>query len=69
MKVWTNNYFRGYWPVGSAAVVVANTPEEASSLLNEKLKEMGLEGDAKPEDMDQLKTNKPLVRVLNDGDY
>lgn len=34
MKVFTSNDFKGYWPVGSAAVIVAENEEQARRMLN-----------------------------------
>jgi len=40
MKVWTCNNFKGFYPVGSAAVVVAGTKKSARKLLKEALQEV-----------------------------
>ena len=69
MKVWTNNQFKGLWPVGTAAVVVAANPIRAATLLNEALVEMGLEPTARVDDMKPVKTSKECVIILCNGDY
>ena len=69
MKVWTNNKFVGYYPVGSAAVVVAYNAELAATVLNEKLREHGLTASATPEQFERLPTTKILAVVLCDGNY
>lgn len=69
MKVFTNNTFTGYFPVGGAAVVVADSSQEAVDYLNEKLVSMGLEGDVKQEDMIELDTSSEDVVILLDGNY
>ena len=71
MKTWTCRTFTGHWPVGSAAVVYAETQTAAAELLNDVLKEHGLAGDAKPEDMQAFPSDGrcPEVRVLCDGNY
>lgn len=69
MKVWTNTKFEGHNPVGVAAVVVADTPELAAYILNQKLLAYGLEQTAKAEDMDWLPTDHEQAVVLNDGHY
>jgi len=68
MRVWTNSKFKGHWPVGAAAVVVADTREQASELLSEELKQIGL-GPALPEQFEPVDTERPGVLVLNSGDY
>ena len=71
MKTWTCKTFKGHWPVGSAAVVYAETQDAAAELLNDVLKEHGLSGDAKPEDMQAFPSDGRCqeVRVLCDGNY
>lgn len=69
MKVWYNKGFTGHYPVGTAAVMVADTAEEATQALNDSLVQGGLRGDAKVEDTVQLKTLRPSVVILNDGEY
>ena len=64
--VYTCTTFTGYYPVGSAAVVRANSPEEAAELLNKELIFFGLQGDVKAEDMIIFNDD---VKILNDGDY
>jgi hypothetical protein len=69
MQVWTNTEFDGYYPVGVAAVVVANTPQQAAELLNAELVKRGLTANAVPEQFTKLPTNSPHAVVLNDGNY
>jgi len=38
MKVFISNDFEGYWPVGSAAVIIADNEEQARELLNERVR-------------------------------
>ena len=69
MKVWTNNEFTGHWPVGTAAVVVADTAQQAAELLAAELAKEGLTDPVTEDQFKQLKTDSPLVRVLHNGDY
>ena len=69
MKVWTNNMFKGFWPVGTAAVVVVNTSEEAAMYLNEQLKTFKLKETAYAKDMHKVPLIKDTVIMLNDGNY
>jgi len=69
MKVWTNNDFVGPYPIGTAAVVVANTAEQAAFLLNDTLIDLGLDPTAEPEQFVRLTTNHPRAVVLRDGNY
>lgn len=69
MKVFTNTHFRGHYPVGTAAVVVAETVEHAAELLEKQLKAIGLPQHVLVEHMNELDTSSASVRVLRDGDY
>ena len=69
MKVYTNNKFEGYWPVGSAAVVVAPSRPAAAGLLQAKLKHIGLDQGVSPTDMVEIATDDPEAHILHDGNY
>jgi len=71
MKTWTCKGFTGYWAVGTAAVIYAETRDIAAELLNNALKEKGLDGDTKPEDIQEFPSDKrhSEVRILCDGNY
>jgi len=70
MKVWTITGFEGFYPVGTAAVVVAASAVEAAMLLRTVLANAGLVvSGIKPEHFELLCTNRPSVVVLNDGNY
>jgi hypothetical protein len=69
MKVWTNNKFPGHWPVGTAAVVVADTASQAAELLTAELKKVGLLEPVTEDQFEQLPTSRHCVRVLCNGDY
>ena len=68
MKIWTNKEFTGHYPVGTAAVVIADTADEAADYLNLFLSDEGLE----PSTAEQFK-EMPFVDgqvcILNDGGY
>ena len=68
MKIWTNNKFKGYWPVGTAAVVIADSPEQAADYLNVFLAEKNLP-DCKPDQFEEMPFIDGEVRILNDGEY
>lgn len=69
MGVFTCNNFKGFWPVGASAVVVADTESDAAKSLEKYLERMGLEQRVSPEQMVYLPTDQDIVRILNDGDY
>lgn len=60
--------FRGHYPVGAFAVVVAPSEEEAKRMLDEHL---GAHHSLRLEQPDVVlvDTKKPSVLVLSDGDY
>lgn len=69
MKVWSYVGFDGFYPVGTSAVIVANTAEQAVELLNNELVGMLLPPSATLEKVKQIKTTTPIVVILNDGNY
>ena len=69
MKVWTNTTFSGHYPVGTAAVVVAETAEQAAQLLQTALAERGLRGPVTADQFVLLPVDQPRAVVLLDGDY
>ena len=68
MKIWTNNKFKGFWPVGTAAVVIADTATEAADYLSMFLQDKGLEN-AKVSDMEEMPFLDGQVNILCDGNY
>jgi hypothetical protein len=71
MKVYTCNDFWGFYPVGSAAVVVANDEAEARKLLDAALIERGLRKavDEASYTLRELAFDAPSAVILVDGDY
>jgi len=68
MRVFYSNDFRGHYPVGTSAVIVARDLDEAHVLLNNELCGMGL-GTDQNFTIREVKTDSTHVVVLNDGDY
>jgi len=69
MKVYMNNTFSGYYPVGSAAVVVAENRQSAAALLSEILKRVDLSQEVAPESMMEVDLNKTNAYLLAVGEY
>lgn len=55
--------------LGSIAVVVASSPEQAADLLSAAMATEGVPQTVKPEQMKLLPTNEPKAVVLFNGDY
>lgn len=70
MKVYTITGFPGHYPVGTSAVVVADSIGLAFRLLNRELEKHGLSGTS-PEDCEfiELNTNEAHAKILQNGDY
>jgi hypothetical protein len=68
IKIWTNNKFAGRYPVGTAAVVIADTPERAAEFLTPCLFAIGLPP-AEAKDMMSMPFVEGQVNILCDGDY
>ncbi len=75
LKVYTCTTFKGFWPVGAAAVVVAVHRGHALIILRDALKAHGLSGkkngdeELTLEDLVEISTSSADVRILVDGDY
>ena len=69
VNVYTCNEFKGHWPVGAAAVVVAKDKPQAVRLLKAELKRSGLEQDISAKKLNLVSTAVPTVIMLHDGDY
>lgn len=67
MKVFYSNDFKGHWPVGTAAVVVAPDVATAHETLAEKLRSQGLPGDKFT--ILEVHLDEPEVFILCNGEY
>lgn len=67
MRVWTCTDHAGFYPVGTASVVVAPDKERAAYLLSGALAAKGLD----PSDftLDEVNTSEEAAHILRDGDY
>lgn len=69
-RIYTCNAFKGFYPVGSAAVIEAADAAQAARLLNARLHDIGLAGDVLESDMIPFpKHDRESVRILCDGNY
>ena len=69
LRVWTNGVFEGHYPVGTAAVVVAENQEKAGEALSLALCKMGLGSLVAVDSMIELELGVEQVRILCDGNY
>lgn len=69
LKTYTCDDFIGYYPVGVAAVMVAEDKRAAIKLFEAALKERGLEQKIDPKTVLLLTHHKPQVYILADGNY
>ena len=69
MNVYTTTDFPGHWPVGVAAVVVANDENEAHHLMREAL-DPSLRPDENHDfEFQRLDVDRPNAVILHDGEY
>ncbi len=68
LSVYTCNDFKGHWPVGTAAVIVAESETAAREALESELESVGLE-QTQPFTLVELHIGLPSVRILRDGEY
>jgi hypothetical protein len=69
MRVFTCNEFRGHWPVGTAAVIVAHDGETAWQLLAQEIASQGLPPLRSDDKIEEIDMTTAGVRILNDGNY
>lgn len=70
MKVFTCSDFKGHWPVGTAAVIVAETRTDAQRQLFDELRKLGLadKQEGQPT-LVEVTLKRPKAIILCDGDY
>lgn len=69
MRVYRNNNFKGHWPVGTSAIVVATSADQAVVLLEQELAIHDLQQEINVEDMVEIPTHTAYVEILQDGEY
>lgn len=67
MKIFTCSDFKGVWPVGTSALIIAETKEEAEHMLIADLNSRKLYQN-QPFALNEIDLIKQVV-ILNDGDY
>jgi hypothetical protein len=68
MRLFVTTDFEGHYPVGTAALMVAEDEEMARAMLNLALEPTGLR--LKPTDMVmEISLHSAFAMVLRDGDY
>lgn len=69
MRIYSHTKFSGHWPVGTAAVVIAEDRDMAVTLLEQKLKDIGLSQKIERDDFMVIGSSAPVAVILRDGDY
>lgn len=69
MQVYTCTKFKGHYPVGAAAVIVAPTRAHAVDMINRKLEEIGLPQYVLMDDVELVDKNIPQTIIMCDGNY
>lgn len=71
LKCYWNSSFTGHYPVGTAAIVWAESQEEAALLLAKELddKKIPQKLPIRPEDMKEFNPLMGRVMIINDGNY
>ena len=67
-RVFAARGFPGPYPVGTAAVILAETPERALELLNQQLRAKG-QAPAEMNCLQELEVSGEACSILCDGDY
>jgi hypothetical protein len=69
MKLYTCTGFKGFWPVGTAAVMVASTQAEAKEMLEAELAKLGLHQTLPMDEIVNVNLSKAAAHILLDGNY
>lgn len=69
LHVYTCTDFKGRWPVGTAAIMVAYDAQDAADRLNIELKRLDLPGTVQWQDVKRIDLFGPSVHILLDGEY
>ena len=69
MKTFYCTSFEGHYPVGAAALIVAQDVETAKIMLEQDLKNSGLDQEVDIKFIIEFDPNFPTCRILVDGDY
>lgn len=68
MRLFTTTDFQGHWPVGTSAVIVADSNVHAVELMQEALKDEGLDH-RQSFTMQEIDPTQPKAHILQNGDY
>jgi len=68
-KLYICTGFRGHYPVGTAAIVLASHPKEAANLLEAALKEQGVAQSISVAELAEAFLHVSSALILNNGDY
>lgn len=69
-KVFAFTGFRGHWPVGTAALVIAEDINEAARMLSDELTDLGLQQVINIKEAVEVNPEVgKAVRILVDGNY
>lgn len=69
MKLYACTNFKGHWPVGVAAIVIAPDRGIAHTLLLKALGEDGLKNQPHPLELREIPTSSPIAIILASGEY
>lgn len=69
LKIYVCTNFLGHYPVGTAAVIVANNRLHAEDMLRQTLKQRGLKQDDHVLTLTRIDTLHKNITILHDGDY
>jgi hypothetical protein len=69
LNVYTCNEFRGRYPVGAAAIIVAENEQEAVKLLEAELTKDGLTQTINLNQLELVAITKPQATILCNGEY
>lgn len=69
LKVFVSNDFKGFYPVGTSAVIVAESYEQARELLIAEMQAKGLKDSVHLFTLVEVDANNSHAIILQDGNY
>ena len=69
LKIYECSKFKGHYPVGTSAIIVAYNIHQAARMLEERLEKAGIPQKIHAERLTVLPSHEPNCFILQDGDY
>lgn len=69
LRIYACNNFRGHYPAGTSAIMIAKTREDAAELLEQHLMKQGLSQLISTEQIFEIDSSTEQAVIFSNGDY